>query len=138
MKNFCITLILYLPTITIYMQLLLKCTKLLIKFSNKQSHYNLGHTPQFSVNPVHSVYNGTEWASYFGRKIWEQIPCEIRNKKFIVGFNREIKKQKPTECPIVSLIIKISWWLILRIHLLEKTPPLNVLKRKASGFQNTT
>ena len=50
---------------------------------------------------VHSVYNGTESASYFRPKIWEQIPSEIQNKKFLVGFKREIKKRKPTECPIV-------------------------------------
>ena len=129
MKNFCITLILSLSTITIYMHLLLKCTKLLIKFSKDQSHYNLRHTSQFSVNPVHSVYNGTESASYFGPKIWEQIPCEIRNKKFLVGFNREIKKWKPTECPVVSLIIQISWLLILRIHFLEKTLPVSPIRR---------
>ena len=42
-------------------------------------HYNLRHTSQFSVNPIHSVYNGAESASYLGPKIWEQILSEIRN-----------------------------------------------------------
>ena len=32
------------------------------------SHYNLWHASQFSVNPIHSVYNGTESASYLGLK----------------------------------------------------------------------
>ena len=32
------------------------------------SHYNLRQTSQFFVNPVHSVYNGTESASYLGPK----------------------------------------------------------------------
>ena len=40
-------------------------------------HYNLSCTSQFSVNPIHSVYNSTESASYVGPKIWEQIPSEI-------------------------------------------------------------
>ena len=41
------------------------------------AHYNLRHTSQFSVNPIHSVYNGTESASYLGPNIWRQIPSEI-------------------------------------------------------------
>ena len=32
-------------------------------------------------------------------KIWEQTPAEIKNKEFLNGFKREIKKWKPTECP---------------------------------------
>ena len=35
------------------------------------SHCNLRHTSQFFVNPVH---NGADLATYFGPKIWEQIP----------------------------------------------------------------
>ena len=63
------------------------------------SHYNLRHTSQSFVNPIHSVYNGTESASYLVPKIWEQIPYEIRNKKSLEGFKLEIKKWKPTNCP---------------------------------------
>ena len=36
------------------------------------SHYKLKHTSQFSENPIHSVYNGTESASYL-------LKFEIRN-----------------------------------------------------------
>ena len=61
--------------------------------------YNLRHTSYFSTDPIHSVYNGTESASYLGPKIWEQIPAEIKNKKSLDGFKEEIKKWKPTECP---------------------------------------
>ena len=42
--------------------------------------YNLWQTSQFSTDPIHSVYNETESASYLGPKIWEQIPAEIKNK----------------------------------------------------------
>ena len=62
-------------------------------------HYNLRHTSQFSVDSIHSVYNGAESASYLGPKIWKQIPSEIRNKESLVGFKREIKKWKPIDCP---------------------------------------
>ena len=55
-------------------------------------HYNLRHASQFSVNPIHSVYNGTESASYLGPKILEQIPSEIRNRKSLEDFKREINK----------------------------------------------
>ena len=76
-------------------------------FKKDKSHHNLRHTSQFSVNSVHSVYNGTESSSYFGPKIWEQIPCYIQNRKFFVGLKWEIKKWKPADCTIVSLIIQI-------------------------------
>ena len=44
------------------------------------SHYNLRHISQFSVNPSHRVYNGTESASYLELKIWKQI-----TSKFEIG-----------------------------------------------------
>ena len=53
--------------------------------------YNLRHTLQFSTDPIHSVYNGTESASYLGPEIWEQTPEEIKNKESLDGFKREIK-----------------------------------------------
>ena len=66
---------------------------------NDNLHYNLGHTSQFFVNPIDSIYNGTESASYLGKNIWEQIPSEIRNEKSLEGFKWEINKWKPTDCP---------------------------------------
>ena len=62
-------------------------------------HYNLRHTSQFSVDPIHSVYNAAESASFVGPKIWEQIPSEIRNKDSLKDFKREIKKWKPNDWP---------------------------------------
>ena len=41
-------------------------------------HCNLRHTSHFSTDPIHSVYNKTESDSYFGPKIWEQIPAKIK------------------------------------------------------------
>ena len=61
--------------------------------------YNLRYTLQFSTDRIHSVYNGTESASYLEPKIWEQIPAEIKNKEFLDGFKREIKKWKSVAFP---------------------------------------
>ena len=91
-----------------YKYLLLNCVKLLMmspKIISKVFKlrdtpcYNLRHTSQFSTDPIHSVYNGTESASYLGPKIWEQIPAEIKNKESLDGFKREVRKWKPVQCP---------------------------------------
>ena len=44
-----------------------------------------------STDPIHTVYNGTESASYLRPEIWEQIPTEIKNKEFLDGFKRQTK-----------------------------------------------
>ena len=54
-------------------------------------HYNLRHTSLFYTDPIHSVYDGTESASYLGPNIWEQIPAEIKNKDPRNGLKKEIK-----------------------------------------------
>ena len=40
----------------------------------EESRYNLRYTSQFTIPPIHSVYNGRESVSYMGPKIWELIP----------------------------------------------------------------
>ena len=65
----------------------------------ENTRYNLRHTSQFLVDPIHSVFNGSESASYLGPKIWEQIPCEIKNINSLVGFKKEIRKWNPANCP---------------------------------------
>ena len=40
-------------------------------------HYSLRHTFHFFTDPIQSVYNRTESASFLGPKIWEQMPTEI-------------------------------------------------------------
>ena len=65
----------------------------------ENTQYNLRHTSQFLVDPIHSVFNGSESASYLGSKIWEQIPCEIKNINSLVRFKKEIRKWNPANCP---------------------------------------
>ena len=43
----------------------------------KKSHYNLRYTYEFIIPPIHSVYHGSESASYLRPKIWELIPHVI-------------------------------------------------------------
>ena len=65
----------------------------------ESTHYTLRHNSQFLVNPIHSVFNGSESASYLGPKISEEIPTDIKNKDSLIGFKNEIKKWKPLNCP---------------------------------------
>ena len=62
----------------------------------EKSHYNLRYTSEFIIPPIHSVYHGSESASYLGLKIWELIPPVIR--QIFSGFKKAIKKWKPTNC----------------------------------------
>ena len=65
----------------------------------ENTYYNLRHTLQFLVDPIHSVFNGSESGSYLGPKSWEEIPTDIKNKDSLIGFKKEIKKWKPLICP---------------------------------------
>ena len=64
-------------------------------------HHNLRHTSHFSTDPIHSVYNGTESASYLGPKIWEQIPVEIKNKD-----SRDILRKKLKNGNLLSVHVE--------------------------------
>ena len=63
----------------------------------ENTHYNLRHTSQFLVDPIHSVFNGSESASYLGPRIWEEKTSKIKDS--LIGFKKEIKKWKPLNCP---------------------------------------
>ena len=65
----------------------------------EESHYNLRYASNFDISPIHSVYPGTESASYLGPKIWELVPPVIRQIDFFYGFKKEIRNWKPTSCP---------------------------------------
>ena len=54
-------------------------------------YYNLRHISHFFIDPIHSVYNGTESASYLRPKIWEQIPVEIKNKDSLDVLRKKLK-----------------------------------------------
>ena len=52
----------------------------------ENTHYYLRHTSQFIAHLIHSVYNGSESASYLGPKVWELIPPEIKTIESLRGF----------------------------------------------------
>ena len=54
----------------------------------ENAHYNLRHISQLLVDPIHSLFNGSESASYLGPKIWEQVPFEIKNINSLIGFEK--------------------------------------------------
>ena len=39
---------------------------------SEERHYHLRHNKQFLVDPIHSVFDGSESSSYFGPKIWDK------------------------------------------------------------------
>ena len=57
----------------------------------EEIHYHLRHTTQFLVDPIHRVFNGSKSASYLGRKIWEQIPIEIKKKTLSSGLKKKLR-----------------------------------------------
>ena len=65
----------------------------------EESRYNLRYTSQFTIPPIHSVYNGRESVSYMGPKIWEFIPHAFKQINSLSGFKKEIKEWKPSNFP---------------------------------------
>ena len=64
----------------------------------ENTHYNLRHTSQFLVNPIHIVFNGSESASYLGPKIWEETPTETHTSK-IKTLSSDLKKKSKSGNP---------------------------------------
>ena len=57
----------------------------------ENTHYNLRYTSQFLVDPIQSVFNGSEPTSYLVSKIWEQIPFEIKNINSLVVLKKKLE-----------------------------------------------
>ena len=58
----------------------------------EKSHYNLRYTSEFIIPPIHSVYHGSESASYLGPKRWELIPPVIKQIDTLSRFKKAMKK----------------------------------------------
>ena len=65
----------------------------------EESRYNLRYTSQFTIPPIHSVYNGRESVSFMGPKIWRLIPPAFKQIKSLSGFKKAIKEWKPSNYP---------------------------------------
>ena len=102
----------------------------------ENTHYNLRRTSQFLVDPIHSVFNGSEWASYLGPKIWEQIPFKIKNINSLVEFKKEIRKWKAANdpCNLQSLHTRFRFCLKpIRKYLSLKN---RIIQRTVNWFTN--
>ena len=69
----------------------------------ENTHYNLRHTSQFLVDPIHSVFNGSESASYLGPKIWEEIPTDIKKKILSHRIYKRNQKVETLKLPLQNL-----------------------------------
>ena len=56
------------------------------------THYNRRYAPTFLTEPIHSVFESSESASYLGPKIWEQIHNDVKMINSLVIFKKEIRK----------------------------------------------
>ena len=47
----------------------------------EETYYNLRYTSQFTIPPIHSIYNGKESVSFMGPKICKLIPPTFKRIK---------------------------------------------------------
>ena len=65
----------------------------------REDRYNFRSKSDFLVPSVNSVFNGENSIRYFGPKIWNLVPNELRNVSNFGTFKAEIRKWKPPNCP---------------------------------------
>ena len=54
----------------------------------KKTGYNLRYTSQFTIPPIHSVYNGRESVYFMGPKICKLIPPTFKQIKPLSEFKK--------------------------------------------------
>ena len=53
------------------------------------AYYHLRQTSKFLADPIHSVFDGSESASYMETKICEQVPSKIENINSLDGSKKK-------------------------------------------------
>ena len=74
-----------------------------------QNHYNFRRQSgkKFKVDHVETETYGKQSISYFGPKIWNSIPQEIKNVTTLAAFKTKIKHWKPIcSCRICRIYIQ--------------------------------
>ena len=66
-------------------------------FLKRTNPYNLRRNDTFYSRQVYSVYHGTESLSFWGPKIWELVPLEIKESETIDIFKNKIKQWIPLQ-----------------------------------------
>ena len=64
-----------------------------------QKPYNLRNDSTLQRRANRTVYFGTESISSLAPKIWEIVPCEIKNAKSLDIFSKRIKLWPTDKCP---------------------------------------
>ena len=64
-----------------------------------QKPYNLRNDSTLQRRRNCTVYNGTKSMSFLAPKIWEIVPCEIKNAKSLGIFKEKIKLWTADKCP---------------------------------------
>ena len=64
---------------------------------------SVGYSPRsqadFSLQQVKSVNYGLKALRYFGRKIWDILPSDIKNSRTLREFSKKVKSRIPRNCP---------------------------------------
>ena len=68
-------------------------------FHFAQKPYNLRNDSTLERRANRTVYFGTESISSLAPKIWEIVPCEIKNAKSLDIFKKRIKLCTTDKCP---------------------------------------
>ena len=68
-------------------------------FSLRNIDYNIRSQTDFSSSAVHSVSYGHNSLRYFGPKIWNIIPNDIKKANNLLDFKSKIKSWVPKNCP---------------------------------------
>ena len=68
-------------------------------FTRNTNNYNLRTTSDFLIPQINTVLKGSNSIRYFGPKIWNIIPHEIKYLNSFESFKKSIRKWKPINCP---------------------------------------
>ena len=68
-------------------------------FTKKENPYNLRSQLDFTVPKVKTVYKSFNSLRYFGPKIWNLVPTEIKYCDSLENFTSKIRQWKPDSCP---------------------------------------
>ena len=68
-------------------------------FDKRNNVYEIRNPSEFARPNARSVFNGTENIYFFGPKIWDIVPTELKQLETVNAFKREIKKWQPVNCP---------------------------------------
>ena len=61
-------------------------------------NYNLRSQTYFPVEPINTSHYGQNSIRFYGSKVWNMIPSELRDMSSLEVFKNEIRKWEPIDC----------------------------------------